>query len=137
MFPTHDHRQKPPHPILLEVRQIAPNQIVMTYDQRTDIESATNVSNYWIRSNIEHPLPPGMATEGMDNALGNLNALRSDMARITPIGPSNMRFLLTSRFRAITGFVHVVLPCFVNLEGMTGYDGVNWAPFSRNIFIGM
>jgi len=50
MVTYHDNRQKLPHPILLEARQIAPNQILINYDQRTDLASATNISNYWIRS---------------------------------------------------------------------------------------
>ena len=58
MNASHINQQKPPHPILMEVRQIAPNQIIITYDKRTDLASATNVSNYWIRSNVDHPIPP-------------------------------------------------------------------------------
>ncbi|MBB6669170.1 hypothetical protein [Cohnella nanjingensis] len=137
MISSYDNRLKPSHPILAEARQIAPNQIIMTYDKRTDLASATNVSNYWIRSNVEQPIPPGMATEGMDWGLTELNAVRPDFARITPIDHSNMRFVMTFRFNAISGIMHVVLPCFVNLEGMTGFDGENWGPYSRNMFIGM
>jgi hypothetical protein len=109
----------------------------MTYDKRTDLASATNVSNYWIRSNVDHPIPPGMATEGMDWGLTNLNAVRPDLAAITPIDNSNMRFVMTFRFNAMSGLLHVVLPCFVNLEGMKGFDGINWGPYSKNVFIGM
>lgn len=137
MTTHHDNRQKLPHPIILKVRQTAPNQIVIKYDRRNDLASATNVSNYWIRSNMEHPITTGIATEGMDYALTASNALRPDMAKITPIDNSNKRFVITFRVDAISGLVHVVLPCFVNLEGRTGFDGANWGPFSRNMFIGM
>jgi hypothetical protein len=137
MVTYQDNRQKLPHPILLEASQIAPNQILLNYDHRTDLASATNVSNYWIRSNIEHPIPTGITTEGMDYALTESNAIRPDAGMITPIDNSNMRFVMTFRVNAISGLVHTVLPCFVNLEGRTGYDSVNWGPFSRNMFIGM
>ncbi|MEC0249013.1 hypothetical protein P4H65_24795 [Paenibacillus chitinolyticus] len=123
-----------PHPVLVEARQTAPNQILMTYDQRSDLASATNVSNYWIRSNMG---PADIASAGMSEALTAANAIRPDMAMITPADNSRMRFLLTFRVNAMRGVMYTVLPCFVNLEGMTGFRGENWGPFSRNMFIGM
>ncbi|HEY4390897.1 MAG TPA: hypothetical protein VGN02_06070, partial [Paenibacillus sp.] len=74
-------RQTIPHPILLEARLIASNQILLSYDKRTDLASATNVSNYWIRSNMG---PDGIASVGMSDALTAENAIRPDMAMITP-----------------------------------------------------
>lgn len=133
----HNNRQKLPFPIVLEAKQIAPNQILITYDQRTDLSSATNVSNYWIKSNIEHPITAGISTEGMDYALTESNSIRPDAASIAPIDNSKMRFVMTFRTKAISGLMHIVLPCFVNLEGRTGYNDENWGPFSRNMFIGM
>ena len=65
------------HPILIDVRQIAPNQILMMYDLRTDLESATNVANYWIRSNSVRPT--GISGVGMSPALSAANAIRPDM----------------------------------------------------------
>jgi len=127
-------RQVIPHPIIVVARQIASNQILMTYDQRTDLASATNVSNYWIRSNMG---PVGIASVGMKDALTADNAIRSNMARITPADNSRMRYIMTFRVNAMSGAMHIVLPCFVNLEGMTGFRGENWSPFSRNMFIGM
>ncbi len=56
-----------PHPVLVEARQTAPNQILITYDQRSDLASATNVSNYWIRSNMG---PAGIASVGMPDIDG-------------------------------------------------------------------
>lgn len=123
------------HPILLEARQIAPNQILINYDQRTDLASAMNVSNYWIRSNMERPT--GIATVGMSAPLTASNAIRPDVGMITPTDNSNMRFVMTFMVNAVSGVMYTVLPCFVNLEGMSGYMGENWGPFSRNMFIGM
>ncbi len=137
MITSHINRQKLPHPILLEARQIAPNQIFLQYDQRTNLASATNVANYWIRSNIEHPIPTGISTEGMDYALTDSNSVRPDVSIIRPVDDSKMRFVMTFRLNAITGLMHHVLPCFVNLEGRTGFDDANWGPFSKNTFIGM
>ncbi|WP_246315700.1 hypothetical protein [Paenibacillus foliorum] len=65
MLSYYTERQMIPHPILLEARQTAVNQILMTYDKRTDLASATNVANYWIRSNM----PVGIASVGMKDAL--------------------------------------------------------------------
>jgi len=135
MITYQNDRQMIPHPILLEAIQIAPNQISINYDQRTDLASATNVSNYWIRSNMERPT--GIATVGMSDALMASNAIRPDMGMITPADNSNMRFNITFRVNAMSGVMYTVLPCFVNLEGMTGYRGENWGPFSKNMFIGM
>ncbi|BAU27097.1 hypothetical protein DFP93_104185 [Aneurinibacillus soli] len=134
MLSFHAERQMIPHPILLEARQIASNQILMTYDKRTDLASATNVSNYWIRSNMG---PVGIASVGMNDALTAENAIRPNMAMITPADNSRMRYILTFRVNAMSGVMYIVLPCFVNLEGMTGFRGENWGPFSRNMFIGM
>ncbi|WP_227011839.1 hypothetical protein [Paenibacillus lutimineralis] len=127
-------RQTIPHPILLEARLIASNQILLSYDKRTDLASATNVSNYWIRSNMG---PVGIASVGMSDALTAENAIRPDMAMITPADNSMMRYVMGFRVNAMPGIMYTVLPCFVNLEGMTGYRGENWAPFSRNMFFGM
>ncbi|UVI31772.1 hypothetical protein [Paenibacillus spongiae] len=135
MISYRNDRQMIPHPILLEAKQIAPNQILITYDQRTDLSSAMNVSNYWIRSNMERPT--GIATVGMGDALMSSNAIRPDMGRITPADNSNMRFNISFRVNAMSGVMYTVLPCFVNLEGRTGYMGENWGPSSRNMFIGM
>jgi hypothetical protein len=123
-----------PHPILTEARQVAPNQILLTYDQRTELSSAANVSNYWIRSNMG---AVGIASVNMGEALTVENAIRPDMAMITPADNSRMRYVMTFSVSAMRGVMYIVLPCFVNLEGMTGYRGENWGPFSRNMFVGM
>nr|WP_125666719.1 hypothetical protein [Paenibacillus baekrokdamisoli] len=124
-----------PHPILTEARQLAPNQILMTYDQPTDLASATNISNYWIRSNMIDRTD--ISSVGMGDALTRANTIRPEMGMITAIDNSKMRFLITFRATAIMGVLYIVLPCFVNLEGKTGYTGENWGPLSRNMFIGI
>lgn len=133
MASSYEYRQVVPHPIIVEARQIAPNQILITYDQRTDLASATNVSNYWIRSNMG---PVGIATVGMSDALTAENSIRPNMARITPADNSRMRYVMTFRTNAMSGVMYIVLPCFVNLEGMSGFRGGNWGPSSKNMFIG-
>ncbi|MCQ6282151.1 hypothetical protein [Bacillus sp. EB600] len=137
MISNYTNRQKLPFPMLLEAKQIAPNQIFIQYDRPTDLASATNISNYWIRSNIEHPITAGISTEGMDYRLIESNTIRPDAGIITPFDNSKMRFVMTFKVNAITGLMHIVLPCFVNLDGRTGYNDENWGPFSRNMFIGM
>jgi hypothetical protein len=117
MFSFDAERQMMPHPILLEVRQTGLNQILMTYDKRTDLASASNVANYWIRSNM----PVGIASVGMKDALTAENAIRPDMAMITPADNSMMRYFMTFRANVVSGAMYTVLPCFVNLEGMTGF----------------
>ena len=134
MFNFDADRQVMPHPILVEAGLIAQNQILLTFDQRTDLTSATNVSNYWIRSNMG---PIGIASVGMNDALTAANAILPDMAIITPADNSRMRYIMTFMVNAMPGVMYTVLPCFVNLEGMTGFRGENWGPFSRNMFIGM
>ncbi|MEI4768405.1 hypothetical protein WAX74_01890 [Psychrobacillus sp. FJAT-51614] len=134
MTTNQNDRQMITHPILLEARQIAPNQILINYDQRTDLASAMNVSNYWIRSNMDRPA--GIATVGMSAALTAANAIRPDIGMITPADNTNMRFVMTFIVNAMSGIMYTVLPCFVNLEGRSGYRGENWGPFSRNMFIG-
>ncbi|PPA93234.1 hypothetical protein C4A77_19340 [Brevibacillus laterosporus] len=127
--------QTTPYPILVEARQLAPNQLLLTYDQPTDLASATTISNYWIRSNRTNPTD--IASLGMGEALTKANAIRPEMGMITPVDNSRMRFTMTFRVSAFSGVLYIVLPCFVNLEGRTGYMGENWGPFSRNVFIGM
>jgi hypothetical protein len=123
-----------PYPVLVEARQIAPNQILMMYDQRTDLASATKVSNYWTRSNMG---PAGIASLGMSVSLMPSNAISSEMGMITPVDNTNMRFIITFKGSAMSGVLHVVLPCFVSLEGRSGFTGENWGPLSRNAFISM
>lgn len=134
MYIYPESRQMVPYPVLTEVRQISPNQVLMVYDQRADLGSATRVSNYWIRSNKG---AGGAASLGMNESLTEANAFRPDTAMITAADNTNMRFVITFRERVITGVTHIVLPCFVSLEGMTGYGGANWGPLSHNVFIGM
>jgi hypothetical protein len=129
-----DDRQIP-HPLLRETRQVAPNQILITYDQRTDLASAAKISNYWIRSNRENP--PDIASLGMGEALTPDNAIHPEIGMIRPLDQSKMRFIMAFRANAARGVLYVVLPCFVNLEGRSGFRGDNWGPFSRNYFIGM
>lgn len=133
-YMDYTEQQIVPHPVLTEARQVAPNQILMTYDQRADFASATNVSNYWIRGSMG---ATGIASVNMGNMLVAENAIRPDMAMITAADNSMMRFVMTFRMNITRGVTYIVLPCFVNLEGMSGYRGENWGPFSRNMFIGM
>ncbi|WP_246294144.1 hypothetical protein [Paenibacillus planticolens] len=134
-IPMYDERQMMPHPTLLEARQIAPNQIMLTYDQPTDLVSATNISNYWIRSNMA--TPGTVASVGMGEMITRENTIRHEMGMISPIDNSKMRFIMMFRANATSGVLHVVLPCFVNLEGRTGFTGGNWGPFSKNFFVAM
>jgi hypothetical protein len=123
------------HPVVVEARQIAMNQILVTYDQPADLASATNISNYWIRSNM--PNPNDIASVGMGEALTRENTIRADKGMIAAIDNSKMRFVMTFNTNATMGVLYILLPCFVNLEGRSGYTGANWGPFSRNMFIGL
>ncbi|MFJ5624997.1 hypothetical protein ACIQD3_20270, partial [Peribacillus loiseleuriae] len=126
-------RQMVPHPILLVARQTATNQIEMIYDQPTDLESATNVSNYWIRNNLDRP--SDIATVARDDMmLLPTNSLTSNMSMIMPVDNSGKRFFITFNMNATPGVQYTVLPCFVNLRGKKGFRGENWGPGSRNTF---
>lgn len=127
-------RQMMPHPVLRDVRQISSNQIMFSYDQRTDLESAIKISNYWIRGNGG---PGGAASLGMGEMLTSANAISADMGVIRPVGNTKMNFIMTFRNPIMSHTLHVVLPCFVSLEGMTGYTGGNWGPYSMNMFVGI
>jgi hypothetical protein len=124
-----------PHPVVVEARQIASNQILVTYDKPTDLASATNISNYWIRSNMS--TPADIASVGMGEAITKENTIRADRGVIAPIDNSRMRFVMTFNANATRGVLYIVLPCFVNIEGRSGFTGANWGPFSRNMFIGL
>ncbi|MGE6669103.1 hypothetical protein [Paenibacillus xylanexedens] len=124
-----------PHPVIVEVRQVASNQIVVTYDQPADLMSATNISNYWIRSNMSSP--SDIASLGMGEALAKENTIRADRGMITPINNSKTIFVITFNVNATMGVLYILLPCFVNLEGRSGFTGGNWGPLSRNMFIGL
>ncbi|NIK69663.1 hypothetical protein [Paenibacillus sp. BK720] len=122
------------HPVLTSARQTAANQILLTYDRRADLNSAVRLSNYWIRSNAG---TNSAASVNMGNALSASNALRPDMAMITPADNSGMHFLITFRSNIPPRTLYIVLPCFVNTEGAAGFNGENWGPYSMNMFIGM
>lgn len=91
--------------------------------------------NYWIRSNRN--MPADIASVGMKEALTMENAISPQMAMIRPSDNSKMRFVMTFKANATRGIMYTVLPCFVNLEGRTGYMGENWGPMCRNMFFGM
>jgi hypothetical protein len=134
MMPTGGQNpQMVPHPVLTVARQTAPNQIEITYDQPTDLTSATNVRNYWIRNNLDRPSDIATVERG-NMMLLPTNSLTPNMVRITPVGNSKRRFLMTFSLNATPGVQYTVLPCFVNLEGRTGFGGENWGPESRNTF---
>ncbi|SFE73385.1 hypothetical protein SAMN05216378_3880 [Paenibacillus catalpae] len=122
------------HPVLVSARQSAANQILLTYDRRTDLESAVKLSNYWIRSNAG---PNGAASVNMGDALSAANAIQPNMAMIMPTDNTNMNFTLTLRNNIPPRTLYIVLPCFVNAEGSTGFSGENWGPYSMNMFIGI
>jgi len=124
-----------PHPVVVEARQIASNQILVSYDKPTDLVSATNISNYWIRSNMS--TPSDIASVGMGEAITKENTIRADRGMIVPLDNSKMRFIMTFKTNATMGVLYIVLPCYVNLEGRSGFTGANWGPFSRNMFIGL
>ncbi|ANS74530.1 hypothetical protein AWM70_07975 [Paenibacillus yonginensis] len=134
MYNFHVDRQRVPHPVITNTRQVASNQILFSYDQRTDMGSAINLSNYWIRSNAG---PNGIASVNMGDMLSSSNALKPEMAIIRPIDHSKMNFTMTFANRIPSGILYILLPCFVNLEGSSGYTGENWGPFSMNMFIGI
>ncbi len=132
MYDFHVDQEMMPHPVIVKVRQVAPNQISIKYDQPTDLKSATTISNYWIRGNGG---PDGVASLGMLEALTKMNTIQPSMGTITPIGNSKRRFIMTFRESTMSGVQYIVLPCFVNLEGRTGYGGANWGPYSRNCLL--
>jgi hypothetical protein len=133
MYPFPLERQTV-HPVLTTVRQTAANQILLSYDRPADLTSAVQVSNYWIRSNAG---PNGAATVNMGDALSAANAIRSDSAVINPADNSGMHFILTRRNSIPSRTLYIVLPCYVNAAGGTGFTGENWGPYSMNMFLGM
>jgi hypothetical protein len=134
MFTPDPIRQTASQPIVVQTRQVGANQILFTYNQRADLASATNVSNYWIRSNAG---PNGVASLSMGDALMRANAIRPDLGMIRPVDDTKMNFIMTFRNNIPSGTLYVLLPCFVNQEGGSGFTGGNWGPSSMNMFIGM
>lgn len=78
----------------------------------------------------------GVASLRMSEALTRENTIRPEMGRISPIGHSKRRFIITFQKSTRPGVLYVVVPCFVNVEGRSGYGGANWDAYSRNAFIG-
>lgn len=131
---TFPYERQANHPVLVSARQTSMNQILLSYDRPADIRSATTLSNYWIRSNAG---AVGAATVNMGDALTAANAIRQDAAAIMPADNSGMHFILTCRNNLPSRSLSIVLPCFVNAAGATGFGGENWGPYSMNMFIGM
>ncbi|EIT86673.1 hypothetical protein A374_03844 [Fictibacillus macauensis ZFHKF-1] len=121
------------YPVVLKVEQIARNKILVTYDRPTDLSSATTITNYWIRGN---QAPDNAASLGMDPALSSDNSLRPGQARITAVDASQTTYVITFWQPITRGVIYIVLPCFVSKLGSSGFQGVNWGPYSRNVWIG-
>ena len=72
-----------------------------------------------------------ISSVGMGDALTMANTIRSDKGTIMPIDQSKTKFMMNFRVNAVTGVVYIVLPCFVSLEGQSGYTGANWGTIQQ------
>ncbi|MFS0782627.1 hypothetical protein [Bacillus sp. 1P06AnD] len=124
----------PAHPILLDVRQVSPNQIELDYDVPTDKAAALNVRNYWIRNNQSQT--DGVASMSQnDRVLLPGNSLTPEMAHIESLDDSNTKYALTFKRKMVPGVQYTVLPCNISIKGQNDYKGQNWSPESENVFV--
>ncbi|MBP2001362.1 tRNA(Ile2) C34 agmatinyltransferase TiaS [Paenibacillus shirakamiensis] len=111
-------------PMLTSLRQIAPNQLQVTYDQPVDQVKGIDPKNYWIQSTSEQT-PTNIATLGMNDSVNSTNSLTAANVSIQTTGSKGQSFILTFKQNISKGMAFKMIICFVTKPGAPLYTGDN------------
>ncbi|WP_088043651.1 hypothetical protein [Bacillus sp. EAC] len=111
-------------PKLTDIVQVSTNQLLITYDQQVDINSATKPSNYWIQS-MTDLRPTGIATLGKRGKINSQNSLTNDEVKIAKVQGDNNSFLLTFNQNIPSKKKYRMIVCYVTTPGGAPYNGDN------------
>ncbi len=130
MYMPEDKRQIPV-PMLVNLVQLSPNQIEISYDRDVDMRLGMKPTNYWIQDTM-NILPKGIATLGKNDKVNASNSLTGSMVRIDSKNGSAKTFILTFNKNIPRGAEYMLIICYVTVKGAPPYSGDN----GMAIFIG-
>lgn len=121
-------------PDLLQVKQIAKNQVELVYDKKVDSMSATSPGNFWVKS--DQTMESGIAELGKNDRVTPTNGLTKARVIIKEDGMSGRKFIFTFTSDISAGVKYTLIPCNVDAANLSGYAGPNVTSASTNSFVG-
>ena len=119
-----DEDKKSPIPRLVEVEQISPNRIQISYDRDVDMNLGEKATNYWIQD-LMNDVPKAIATLGKNDKANAKNSLTENMVRIEAKEDSARTFILTFNQNIPEGSEYKLIISNVAVEGAPSYNGSN------------
>jgi len=111
-------------PMLRELKQTSPNQLLVTYDQPVDQTKGITPTNYWIQSTTD-VTPTGIATLGKNDQVNPSNSLTANKVTIAAADSQNQSFVLTFNQSIPRGMSYKMIICYVTTPGAPPYTGDN------------
>ena len=113
-----------PIPKLVEVEQISPNRIQVSFDRDVDTSLGEKATNYWIQD-VMNDAPKGIATLGKNDKANSKNSLTDKMVKIEAKEDSARIFILTFDQNIPEGSEYNLIIYNVTVEGAPSYNGTN------------
>lgn len=126
-----ERNQEFPIPKLVNLDQISPNQIQISYDRDVDLKLGTKATNYWIQDTM-NITPNGIATLGKNEKVNANNSLTDNLVKIEPVNALANKFILTFNKNIPSGKEYKLIICYVTVKGAPPYSGDNGSA----IFVG-
>ncbi len=123
MYRQDDERQFP-IPMLVNLEQLSPTQVQISYDRDVDVRLGVKPTNYWVKDMI-NVRPQGIATLGKNDNVNVRNSLTSTMVKIAPKNGSAKTFILTFNQVIPRGAEYMLIICYVTVKGAPPYSGDN------------
>ncbi|MBZ9686708.1 hypothetical protein G9F72_010265 [Clostridium estertheticum] len=123
MYMQDDKRQFP-IPMLVNLEQLSPNQIQISYDRDVDMSLGMKPTNYWIQDTM-NAIPQGIATLGKNDKVNAGNSLTASKVRIASKNGSAKTFILTFNRQIPRGAEYMLIICYVTVKGAPPYSGDN------------
>jgi len=126
MKPVHmkDNKRQSPIPMLINLEQLSPNQIQISYDMDVDVRLGMRPTNYWVQDTM-NAIPKGIATLGKNASVNSANSLTGSMVRIESKNGSAKTFILTFNRAIPRGAEYMLIICYVTVKGAPPYSGDN------------
>jgi len=119
-------------PMLVNLQQLSPNQIQISYDMDVDVSLGMKATNYWIKDTM-NIRPTGIATLGRNDNVNSRNSLTNNMVKIEQKNGSSKTFILTFNRTIPKGLEYMLIICYVTVKGAPPYSGDN----GMATFVGM
>lgn len=111
-------------PKLVNLEQISPNQIQISYDRDVDLKLGAKATNYWIQDTM-NVTPKGIATLGKNEKVNANNSLTDNLIKIIPVNGLANAFILTFNKNIPSGKEYKLIICYVTVKGAPPYSGDN------------